>query len=63
MKNNLDKRICDVVEGATNDQTYREFIRGSEKEFCMAPYPLDSEELTDEELDEYINFLSELWDK
>ena len=35
LKENLDKRICDVEQGFTNTQTYREFIRQSEQEFGM----------------------------
>ena len=30
----LDKRICDV-EGGSNTETYRDFIRNSEKEFGL----------------------------
>lgn len=26
IKDNLDRRICDCLEGATNTETYREFI-------------------------------------
>ena len=26
IKDNLDKRICDCLENATNTETYREFI-------------------------------------
>lgn len=63
IKDNLDKRISDVIKEATNNQTFREFIRESEKEFGMTEYPLDNEDLTDEELKEYIDFLSYLWDK
>lgn len=31
-KNDLDKRICDL-EGGSNEQTYREYIRETEEEF------------------------------
>ena len=31
-KNDLDKRICDL-EGSSNEQTYREYIRETEEEF------------------------------
>ncbi|UZQ49829.1 hypothetical protein [Clostridium kluyveri] len=61
LKENLDKRICDVALGAENTQTYREFIRQSEDEFGIEHVPID--EFTDEELEDYLNFLDELWDK
>ncbi|ENK1244768.1 hypothetical protein AB2063_002981 [Clostridium botulinum] len=59
---NLDKRICDIEE-CENTQTYREFIRESEKEFGIYPYPLDQEHVTDEILKDYMEFLDELWCK
>ena len=31
----LDKRICDIEEGATNTETLREFIKRSEKELSL----------------------------
>ena len=31
----LDKRICDVEEGASNTETYREFIHNSERYFDL----------------------------
>lgn len=60
-KADLDKRICDVVEGAENTQTYRQFIRESEKEFEMAPEPIDS--YPDDELNMYVMELDYLWEK
>lgn len=62
-KGMLDKRICDVEKEADNTQTYREFIRESEGEFCMSSYPLDYDDTTDEEINEYFEFLCELWSK
>lgn len=59
-KNILDKRICDV-EGVENTQTYREFIRESEEEFELEKMDLDN--MSDENLTEYINFLDYLWSK
>ena len=59
-KNILDKRICDV-EGVENTQTYREFIRESEEEFELEQMDLDN--MSDENLTEYINFLDYLWIK
>lgn len=63
MKENLDKRICDFEKGSTNEQTLREFIVESENEFGLNPYPLDKSDLTDGELEEYVEFLCELWGK
>ena len=60
-KENLDKRICDVEEGADNTYTYREFIRESEKEFGFPNQPIDT--FTDEELQKYLDDLDYLWDK
>lgn len=62
----LDKRICDIVEGATNMQTLREFIRESEKEFEMEPKNFDNmgESILDDiALNHYIEFLDYLWTK
>ena len=61
IKEVLNKRICDVVEGASNTQTFREFIRESEDEFEIASANLDS--MSEEELSNYLDFLSELWYK
>jgi hypothetical protein len=60
-KDELDKRICDIEEGTTNTQTYREFIKQSENEFGMEPQNLDS--MSQEELNKYLNFLDYLWTK
>lgn len=59
-KNDLDKRICDV-EGVSNTQTYREFIEQSELEFGIGPVDLDN--LTEKDLNDYLDWLDELWDK
>ena len=40
-KENLDKRICDVVKGATNTQTYREYIKKCEGYFRMPEADLE----------------------
>lgn len=61
IKEVLNKRICDVVEGASNAQTFREFIRESEDEFEIASANLYS--MSEEELSNYLDFLSELWYK
>lgn len=57
---NLDKRICDC-EDCENTQTYREYIR--ETESCFNLLPLDIDNATDEQLNNYINLLDELWTK
>lgn len=60
-KERLDKRICDIQKYAKNTQTYREFIVESEKEFGMEHRDLDG--MTDENLNEYLEFLDYLWGK
>lgn len=57
----LDTRICDVEEGATNTETYREFIQTSEREFGLERKDIDHFE--DENLKEYLDFLDYLWTK
>lgn len=61
MKKALDKRICDVVEGASNTETYREFIRNSEENFEMDKADIDS--MDDKSLNDYVEFLDYLWSK
>lgn len=60
-KEDLDKRICDCKEGAENTQTYRDFIRESEEEFNIYPAPIDN--MTDEELNDYLESMDYLWEK
>lgn len=57
----LDKRICDIEKDCDNDKTLREYIRESEEAFGMECANLDN--MTDEGLNEYINFLDYLWEK
>lgn len=57
----LDKRICDIEERATNTETLREFIKRSEKEFVLEPGDLDS--MSEEDLNNYIDYLDKLWEK
>lgn len=59
LKENLDKRICDCIKGAMNTQTYREFIRESEEEFGIEPSNLDA--ISEEELENYLDFMDDLW--
>lgn len=56
----LDKRICDIEE-ANNTETLREFIRNSEEWFGMNQVDIDS--ISEEKLNEYIDFLDYLWEK
>jgi hypothetical protein len=60
-KTDLDKRICDVETNATNTQTFREFIRQSEKEFDMKEENLDN--MDEQNLNDYLEFLDYLWTK
>jgi hypothetical protein len=57
----LDKRICDAEKNSMNDQTYREFIRESEDDFGLDEMDLDN--MSDEKLHEYLEFLDYLWTK
>lgn len=54
IKENLDKRICDCQDNATNIQTYREFIINGWEELNM---PLDDKEIQslDTISNEYLN--------
>jgi hypothetical protein len=60
-KEHLDIPICDHSDNATNEETYREFIRNSEEEFGMVPIDLDN--IDDGELNAYLDFLDYLWEK
>jgi hypothetical protein len=57
----LDVRICDHVPKTNNEETYREFIRNSEDEFELLPCDLDN--MDDETLNLYLDFLDDLWNK
>ena len=48
IKDNLDKRICDVEENAVNTDTYREFLKSGYMEIMALP-------VTDEELNSKTN--------
>ena len=66
IKDNLDTRICDCLEGATNTETYREFIIGGWEDLNM---PLTEEEKasldskTNEELNNIVDELDWLLSK
>lgn len=57
----LDKRICDVEEGATNTQTYREYIREVEENLGLERK--DLYHMSDEELTDYLDWLDYLESK
>lgn len=60
-KADLDTRICDFYGQGDNEETFREYIRSSEDYFGMHEENLD--DIFDEDLQEYIDFLDELWGK
>lgn len=63
-KEDLDKRICDCEPGATNTETYREFIIHISKELFGQSYDfLDFEDISEEELNKIINELDWLLEK
>lgn len=63
-KEDLDKRICDVEEGATNTETYREFIMSASKQLFGQPYDfLDFNKISEEELNYIIDGLDWLLEK
>lgn len=57
----LDVRICDYYNDSDNEETFREFIRDSEIEFGMEHKNIDR--MSKERLNEYLDFLDELWGK
>lgn len=58
----LDRRICDYYVGATNTQTFREFILEGDECFGR---PTDKllDDMTDGEITELINHYDYLWEK
>jgi hypothetical protein len=57
----LDTPFSKFIEGATNPETPREFIRSSEKEFEMRRADIDN--MSEDELNGYIEHLDYLWTK
>ena len=53
-KANLDKKV-------NEEETLRDFIRNSETEFEFAHVDIDN--MPDEELEEYVEWLDDLWGK
>lgn len=62
-KEDLDKRICDVVPEASNQQTFREFMMESYNEFYEGYDIPNLDDMTDEELNTELDFLDDLWNK
>lgn len=63
---NLDMKINEFamingIEGVSNEQTWREYIRESEEEFELKSEMIDI--MTESDLVLYIDFLDELWMK
>jgi len=57
----LDERICDLIPEAENPETFREFIRATENMFELRPAELDN--MSESELNAYLDFMDELWFK
>ena len=57
----LDLRICDVEEGASNTQTYREFMTSVYDDLGVDSPDLDS--MTDEKLSRELDWCDEMMDK
>lgn len=57
----LDKRICDVEENSENEQTFREYIRESEKTFGLDKKDIDS--MNQKTLNSYLEWIDYLWEK
>ena len=63
-KADLDKRICDVEHGATNTETYREFIINAMHELYGDDVRIsDIDSKTEEELNDWIDDLDYLLGK
>ena len=60
LKENLDTKICDFYNNEDgNTETFREFMIRSEKEFEIENKNLDK--MGNVELNNYLDFLDELW--
>jgi hypothetical protein len=60
-KLNMDISFSKLIEGVTNNETPREFIRNSENEFGMKHSDIDN--MSEDELNGYIEYLDYLWEK
>ena len=61
MVSQLDQRICDCIENATNTQTYREFLVMAETAIYGSHENLDG--MNDDEISEYLDILDYLMEK
>jgi hypothetical protein len=62
LKENLDKRICDIECMAENTQTYREFLEETLNDlYGRNPYCLDN--MSSDHLTQLLEFCDEMWDK
>jgi len=63
-KEDFDKRICDIVPNASNEETYREFLVNSIHYFygddAMIP---DFDNLSEGVLNDMIDDMNMLWEK
>jgi hypothetical protein len=57
----LDTPINQLVEEADNPETFREFIRSTEKEFELPEADVDS--MTEDQLNNYLDDLDYFWEK
>lgn len=53
--------VATLDDNVNPDETLREYIRSTEKEFSMRPMELD--DMEDQSLDKYVDFLDYLWTK
>lgn len=60
-KEQLDLRICDVEEGVSNTQTYREFMMSVYDDLGVEAPDLDS--MTDERLNRELDWCDDMMDK
>lgn len=63
-KEHLDMQICEFynyVDEFLNTETFREYIQNTEKEFGLTP--ADLENMSDKKLNNYLDFLDDLWTK
>lgn len=62
-KADFDRRICDMEPGASNTETYREFLVNSIRHFYGdVPLP-DFDAMSEEELNDRIDEMDYLWEK
>lgn len=62
-RTDFDRRICDVEPGATNTETYREFLVNSIRHFYGDVRLPDFDAMSEEELNDRIDEMDMLWEK